>query len=228
MRTELPGDSERSISIVRGVALDADNASLLRIARELGAVSTRALPRRSGLVEGEGVQRVEALAEAPRDQFGKPLLSGHHAAFALHSDESFLAQPCRYVLLHCWRADPESGGETVLAERDRIVSLADAETLQALRTWRLPYPSGDSVTLDGDLVRYHRDEILGCVARRGEALSAQQSEWMTRFEALFQSAARRIRLLPGDLLILDNHRVLHGRTAFAPGSPRLLKRVRVE
>ena len=78
---------------MRGVALDADNASLLRIARELGAVSTRALPRRSGLVEGEGVQRVEALAEAPRDQFGKPLLSGHHAAFALHSDESFLAQP---------------------------------------------------------------------------------------------------------------------------------------
>lgn len=213
--------------VMHDVPCEPDNAGLLRVARALGEVSTRALPWRSGLVEEQGVQRVEALVDAPRDQFGKPLLSGHHAAFALHSDESFLAQPCRYVLLHCWQPDPDGGGETLLAQRGEIESQADAETLHALRTLRLPYPDGDAVTLDDSLLRYHRDEVVACANRHGAPLTAAQQAWMQRFEQVFAAASVRIRLAPGDLLILDNHRVLHGRTAFAAGSPRLLKRVRV-
>lgn len=213
-------------AVLRGVPCDADNASLLRIARSLGEISSRALPWRSGLVEEQGVQRVEARGAVPRDQFGKPLLSGHHAAFALHSDESFLPRPCRYVLLHCWRPDPDGGGETLLAERASIESRAEAETLHALRTLRLPYPAGDAVTLDKVLLRYHRDEVVACASRRGTSLTVEQQRWMARFEQLFAAASVRIRLEQCDLLILDNHRVLHGRTAFTARSPRLLKRVR--
>jgi alpha-ketoglutarate-dependent taurine dioxygenase len=36
-----------------------------------------------------------------------------------------------------------------------------------------------------------------------------------------------LTLSSGDLLIVHNQRVLHGRTAFSSGSPRLLKRLRM-
>lgn len=115
METDLRALIERGWMRVSGVECCSDNAALLVWARALGSVSLRALPHRSGLVEREGVQRVEALASAPADQFGKPLMSGHHAAFPLHSDEAFAALPCRYVLLHCWRADPAGCGASLFA-----------------------------------------------------------------------------------------------------------------
>jgi alpha-ketoglutarate-dependent taurine dioxygenase len=36
-----------------------------------------------------------------------------------------------------------------------------------------------------------------------------------------------LTLSSGDLLIIHNQRVLHSRTAFSSGSPRLLKRLRI-
>ncbi len=210
------------------LACRPDNAPLLAVARALGTVSLRALPHRSGLVESEGVQRVAALASPPADQFGKPLLSGHHAAFPLHSDEAFAIRPCRYVLLHCWSADPEGGGQSLLARRERIEALADAAILNGLLSLRLDYPCGPSSTLSAGLMRYNRLEVEGHGQRRQGRLEAQTQEWLDRFDATFAVAAESVTLAPGDLLIVDNHRTLHGRTAFAAGSPRLLKRVRVD
>jgi alpha-ketoglutarate-dependent taurine dioxygenase len=219
---------QRGWARLPGLPCRQDNAPLLALARALGTVSMRALPWRSGLVEEEGVQRVAALAATPSDQFGKPLLSAHHTAFPLHSDEAFAARPCRYVLLHCWQADPAGGGQSLLATRERIEALADAATARALRAERLDYPGGPSVTLAPGLMRYNRQEVEGHQRRHHGRLQAATQVWLDRFDAAFLNAAERVTLAPGDLLIVDNHRTLHGRTAFAAGSPRLLKRVRVD
>lgn len=215
-------------AVLPDVARDADNASVLAIARRLGSVSLSALPQRSGLVEAAGVQRVEALAEAPRDQFDQPLLSGHHAAFALHSDQAFSASPCRYVLLHCWRADREGGGVSLLAERGQIEAAADRDTREALRTLSLPYAFADASTLGYTSLRYNRAEVMTAAARRQRPLSSNQLHWLDRFDRLFDRVKQSILLRPGELLVLDNHRLLHGRSAFAAGSDRLLKRLRVD
>jgi alpha-ketoglutarate-dependent taurine dioxygenase len=211
----------------RGVACNPDNAALLEVARTLGEASRRALPHRSGLVESHGVQRVEALDKAPCDQFGQTLRSGHHGAFPLHSDEAFLAHPCRYVLLHCWCADPDGGGESLLASRNAIEASADLPTLLALRAHAFAYPSGEAPVLSPQLLRYNRAEIEGQARRSGRAVALASRSWLDQFDALFDTIALTITLAEGDLLLIDNHRVLHGRSAFAPGSPRLLKRIRV-
>lgn len=211
-----------------GLDCRPDNAPLLAIARALGTVSMHALPWRSGLVEEAGVQRVAALASTPGDQFGKPLLSAHHTTFPLHSDEAFAARPCRYVLLHCWQADPDGGGQSLLATRQRIEALADAATRHALLAERFDYPCGPSVTLAPALMRYNRQEVEGQQRRHYGHLLAETQPWLDRLDAAFLAAAEHVSLAPGDLLIVDNHRTLHGRSAFAAGSPRLLKRVRVD
>jgi alpha-ketoglutarate-dependent taurine dioxygenase len=228
MATDFESLHERGWMVVPEVDTGHDNVALLACANTLGSISRRALPHRSGLVERDGVQRVEALASPPADQFGKPLLSGHHAAFPLHSDESFAAQPCRYVLLHCWRADPAGAGASLLATRERIEAAVDDDTRQALQSLRFDYPFGPATTLSPGLLRYNRSEIESLLQRQELPLPRATRTWLDRFDAVFESAAESLVLAPGDLLLIDNHRTLHGRTAFAAGSPRLLKRVRVD
>ncbi len=210
-----------------GVSLDADNRSLRAIGALLGHASTRALPWRAGLVEPGYVSRVEALPVAPLDQFGKPLKSAAADDFALHSDESFCAQPARFVLLHCWRADPAGGGTSLLLTREQILAAADGPTREALASIALPYPVGNFPVLAPGGLRFNAAEIDGETRARGRSASASESRWVREFEALFARLASQCRLASSDLLVIDNHRVLHGRTAFARGSSRLLKRLRI-
>ncbi len=212
---------------LRSVPLDPDNQALRAIAAELGPVSTRGLAQRAGLVESGAVQRVEALPGPVLDQYAKSLRSASSEAFALHSDESFCVQPARWVLLHCWQP-AESGGDTLLLTADEILAQVPREVRIALEQLRLPYPCGDRVTIEasGEL-RFNAEEVESAALRRGIPLSLPQRGWLVRFEQLFARQARRLRLEAGDLLIIDNWRVLHGRTAFAASSGRLLKRLRV-
>ncbi len=204
--------------IVHQVPLDADNRSLHGVATQLGTASLRAIDR--GLAEANGVQRVEALAAAVRDRFGKPLKSANHDSFDLHTDESFFADPARYVLLHCWRAASE--GATVLADTRQLQSaLARVEWL-AWTQLRLPYPCGDYCSINTrGVVRFNAAEC------KQAQLTTTQRHWLTRFSATLQRIAIQIALRPGDLLIIDNHRFLHGRRAFAADSGRMLKRLRI-
>ncbi len=212
---------------ISGVPLDNDNAALRRLASQLGPPSLRALAHRASLVEPGGVQRVESLSNSPLDQAGKPLLSASHQAFPLHSDESFELQPARWVLLHCWRA-AASGGETRLVDLHRVAAGAERKLAIALSQWHLPYPCGDLTTLDAQRrARYNRAECELAASRRGLPLDSASVGWLNRFELAFEHAAFSCRLDSGDLLVIDNWRVLHGRSAFSADSGRLLKRLRL-
>ena len=104
-----------------------------------------------------------------------------------------------------------------------------AGALFVRRQLRLPFPSGDAPTIDpARRVRFNRAECAGAAQAQGRELCAVQALWLERFQALFEQSATRLRLAAGDLLIVDNWRVLHGRDAFAADSGRLLKRLRID
>lgn len=202
---------------MRGVPLDADNGSLRSLGAQLGHPSLRAIDR--GLDEGEGVQRVQPLSMPVNDRFGKSLISAGHGEFALHTDQSFLDRPARFVLLHCWRPAP-AGGITRLADSRAIAASVDRVEWIAWTQLRLPYPCGDRCSLESGVVRFNASE---CAA----SLSATQRSWLARFTGSLERIACETRLASGDLLLLDNRRMLHGRTAFDAASGRLLKRLRI-
>ena len=212
---------------IRDVPLHPENQALRALAAELGPVSTRGLSHRAGLVESGAVQRVEALPGPVLDQYAKSLRSAGSDAFALHSDESFCLRPARWVLLHCWQP-AERGGDTLLLAVEEILEQATREVRIALEQLRLPYPCGDRVTIEtSGVLRFNAEEIESAALRRGVPLSLPQRAWLARFEQRFARQASRLRLNAGDLLIIDNWRMLHGRTAFDASSGRLLKRLRV-
>jgi alpha-ketoglutarate-dependent taurine dioxygenase len=210
---------DQGVLLIRNVPLDGDNRSLRSLGARLGKPSLRAIDHR--LDEGAGVQRVQALGTTVRDRAGKPLLSAGHGEFALHTDESFLEHPAEFVLLHCWQAAP-TGGTTRVTDSRAIQASVDRVEWIAWTQLRLPYPCGERCSVDtaGD-VRFNPAECADSM------LSSQQRDWLARFAETVRRLAIDVPLAAGDVLLLDNRRMLHGRSAFAADSGRLLKRLRV-
>lgn len=220
---------EHGWMLVTGVPCWVGNTALLDLAASLGPIKRHGPNIRDPVREGEAVNIIRALPEPIADRSGKTMLStlaiGHH----LHTDESFYATPSRYVLLHCWRPDPAGGGLCLMAKVEDVLARLDArereDCARIKYSWR--GVEGPIISAMPDRpaprVRFNVREAncLETNPAAGDALAQ-------RFAHAADEAALALPLAAGECLVLDNWRVLHGRTGFAPDSPRLLKRVGVE
>lgn len=217
-------------ALVRGVALDEDNAALRALGDALGATSGSGLHAGPNL-ERHGINRVEAMDLPRRDPSGRVILSTSADDFPLHTDDTFAARPARYVLMHCWRADPSGGGVSQVAHVDEIVARLSAATQERLRQGDFASPVGPQPVLfdsgGAAAIRFNRRDMEGYGEKFGPRLAAGQTEALDRLLRAAGDCTRTMAMAAGDCLIVDNHRVLHGRTAFDPRSGRLLKRLRV-
>lgn len=228
----------QGFAVVPGIALDDDNAALRHLGARLGQASSHGIRAGDRNAEQFGVNRVEAMDVPRLDPAGRVILSTSADDFPLHTDDTFTAAPVRWVLMHCWRADPAGGGVSVVTDLRDILPDLDAATIARLRVADFPSPYGLAPVLfpaaqaaahveDPWGIRFNLRDFVGYGERFGPALSAPQHEALQAVMAAAERHSRRLMLAPGDCLVVDNHRVLHGRSAFAPDSGRLLKRLRV-
>ena len=222
----------RGWAVAQAVALDADNAALRQLGEQLGEVSIQGNHTGAPNLESLGVNRVEAMEQPMRDGVGNEVFSSNSALFPLHTDDSFSARPARYVLMHCWQADP-AGGESFVAHVDEILALCDSAMVQRLHTTAYPTPSGQATVLGTDesgatTIRFNCRDMHSFAKLRKVALSPQASDDLVGLEAAAMQCLQRVQLQAGDCIAVDNHRVLHGRSAFDPRSRRLLKRLRIQ
>lgn len=163
--------------------------------------------------------------------------AGSKVRLALHTERCFHPYLPGHVLLFCLRPDPGRKARTEVASVRRMMPLLPARYLPTLfepvfRTG-IDYSFGNLATekangpvlsvLYGDRadpgLRYDLDLMVGLTAQARLALEA------------VKRAANRvrvgIRLAAGDLLVIDNRRAVHGRSAFEArydGRDRWLKR----
>ena len=162
-------------------------------------------------------------------------------ALPLHTDEPYRASPPGILIFHCVRVDPERGGQSEFLDGYKIASILreeDPEAFDALvdnpQSWRRHF-EGDvdlsarfpMISLDdfGDVVGIRLND------RVGSPLSIppdQMAAYYRGYRRLVElTSDRRFiiarRLQPGDIAIFDNHRILHGRTAFDLRSERWLQ-----
>lgn len=170
--------------------------------------------------------RTDNTTNAHTDQLGYT-----DAGIELHTDQPFLDVPPRYQMLQGIRS-ADAGGDNMIADglaAFRYLASLDAEAATAL----LETP-----------VRFHRKqaaferEVVAPIVRvpsaTGEGFQIRASYftmaphrlrfdrmagWYRAHDAFMRllRAPRhqyRFRLAPGDVLLYDNHRVLHGRTGF--------------
>ena len=150
-----------------------------------------------------------------------------------HTDTCWRQTLCGLLLLHCLEAHPGGGRSIVVdgfavAERLRET---DSDAFDFLARVPLEFgaqvDNGDDWRVQGRVLSVAADGVLEGVRYNGNSigqleLPAEQVEAgyhaLQAFESILydRSLWWQPQLQPGDLLVLDNHRVLHGREAFDP------------
>jgi len=204
-------------------ALDAQGYVALRAWRP--GVPADVLAAEIGPVERiRGIPLVQVLTSKPREASSPNLYSGNFGwdMFPLHTDLAHWFVPPRYFMLRCVQGDPRA--LTALVPWSQALNEI-SETDIALARFR----PRKSVRGRIHLLPFQH-ELGGTVLHR----------WDSVFLVPDNDAARRVaRVLTGrqeegtrhalekagDTLIVDNWRVLHGRSAVAADSRRMIERV---
>jgi gamma-butyrobetaine dioxygenase len=212
--------AERGAAIVRGASANPEAETEPWIAA-LEARGYRVIPTHFGRIED---LRTDNTTNANTDQLGYT-----DAGIGLHTDQPFLDEPPRYQMLQGIRA-ADTGGESLLADGEAAFRYF-ANHDRAAADLLLATP-----------VRFHRKQqsyerelrspIVWFDAGRFRIRSSyftlapfqlpfdQMSAWYSahdRFGRILRDPAHgyRFQLRPGDALLYDNHRMVHGRTAFS-------------
>jgi gamma-butyrobetaine dioxygenase len=148
-----------------------------------------------------------------------------------HTDNPYRDPAPTLQLLHCLSSSAE-GGDNTLVDAFRVAEdlPAGQADLLASTPVRFRY-ADDDADLEAETPVLSRDVRGDLVAVHYNTRSAQPfrlaDELVEPYYGAYQAFGRmldspeyrvRLRLEPGDLFIVDNLRVLHGRTAYAPGA----------
>jgi hypothetical protein len=187
-----------------------------------------------GYVQEHGGGIVQDIVPA-RDDESRQLSTSSAVTLEWHTETAFHPHKPRYLLLLCLRGDP--GAETRLCSIADVLPHLDDATIAILREHRFrtrPDPSfldaggrgalgPPMAVIEGTAGRptftYDEDLMEGSDAEADAALA--------RLRDAVPELATSLVLDAGDLLVIDNHQVVHSRSPFAArfdGSDRWLQR----
>lgn len=165
--------------------------------------------------------------------------------FPLHTDSAHLDHPHRFVGLGCVKPSANGDGVSLLVSaagsREKLCEAGGENQFQLLHDACFPFASTSSdgfpvafrpifESMGAKLkVRYRGPLVRRGLALVGRRLDAAHLDALEAFEAVLRcpSLPARVLLKRHDLLVFDNRRVLHGRSATHLGSGRHLKRLRL-
>jgi L-asparagine oxygenase len=157
---------------------------------------------------------------------------------AMHTETSFHDFRPSQVMLLCMRGDP--GAATTISAKSDIFRRLPIPTLRTLMQPRFTTTIDESFRLAGEpdrevTISIINEESDGSLSLRyDEALTrgidAEAHDALAAFTDAAKAAAKDVVLATGDLLIINNRHVIHGRRKFAArhdGTDRWLQRMMV-
>jgi alpha-ketoglutarate-dependent taurine dioxygenase len=174
----------------------------------------------------------------------KPTFSELNTEAPLHTDSAFIEQPEEYFGLFVVNA-AKTGGDSILISIKKVLeqlnqSYLGAKCLTILRNNIFPFHIPPAfannqtniikapIINDSPLIRFRLDTIFSGF-RYCPELASYDSLWaINYFNSFLESFQDKLvfKLNEGDLIFVNNHTMLHGRTAFKDNN-RLLLRIRV-
>jgi alpha-ketoglutarate-dependent taurine dioxygenase len=180
----------------------------------------------------------------PRDVYRDiPTYSEHNMEATLHTDSNYRRDPEHVIAFLLERPATCGGGRTILLRIAAVLKqLAGSEEgrrcLKTLRTHKFPaaVPSVYSpspahedalILTDAGTVRFRPDTIEEGMKLAPDFRTQERENALRVFGAMIDRSLDRcaVTLGKGDMIFINNHTVLHGRTAFEDKS-RLLLRIR--
>jgi gamma-butyrobetaine dioxygenase len=209
---------------------------------ELGFALVRGVPAAPGYVE-DVVQLFGAIRETNYGRIfdvsvsvGATNLADTARPLSVHTDNPYRSPAPTLQLLHCIESAVD-GGNTILVDGFAAVEALDGDTVEVLARTPIRFAYRDAnaelyadvpvVSLDagGDVAALHlNNRSKGIPTGDPSAVAA----WYQAYLALLESVASpertvALRLAPGDVIMFDNERVLHGRTGFESEGTRRLQ-----
>jgi len=160
-------------------------------------------------------------------------------ALPAHTDGNYFVDPPGLQIFHCLQPDAKGGGESLLVDGFRVaenVKRRDLAAFEMLARHKVTYQHLDgthhlrakhhTIGLDGggrlESIHFNnldRDTLLLPLDQTEQFYDA----WRV-FSKEVQNPSNEVwyKLTPGDVVIIDNCRVMHGRSAFDIGSGRRL------
>jgi alpha-ketoglutarate-dependent taurine dioxygenase len=177
-----------------------------------------------------------------------PTITEHYGSAEFHTDSAFKVVPENYVLLFAHQPAADGGGLSLLLSASSVLAkLSETncgrECMRILQSNSFPFRVPTAFTRhrrdtdvewinapilsDHPQIRYRYDLIASALECLHIPLSSE-AEWALAYfkQALHQLSPCVLGLNRGDLLVLNNHSLMHGRTAFEDRN-RMLLRVRL-
>ena len=175
--------------------------------------------------------RLNADATLVEDQVTR--LSRTSLALAPHTDSSNQQNPHSIVIFGMSRPDV-SGGLTQLISVDDIAADLDEQTIDLLskRSWpigKTPKAILENHPVQGLTISYYKKQLERTL-ELGATLSPPQVIALRQLDNCIDTLSKKnsLQLKAGETAIINNHKVLHGRTALSQDTRRLMFRYRLK
>lgn len=150
----------------------------------------------------------------------------------LHTDSSFNLVPHELVVFNCVEDDWDGGDTTILPIDDLVEELSNKQ-LDLLKEPVYPFFGVHDYPIvqdrnNGFWIRYYTTQIQYAVLKGALPIPIKYQNVLRELDSTLErlSTARSFHLTPGQILFINNHKALHGRTALSTETNRLLHRVR--
>lgn len=173
------------------------------------------------------INPAKGMANKPVTQYSRT-----HLPLPAHTDSSYLARPHELVAFQCIISDSAGGGSMLVPISD-LLSRLDAGTIQCLREPVYPFGAHQYPILFGasgeERIRYYQAQFERTQATGGPPLPLPCRSALETLDTVLQHTEHftQFHLRAGQVLLMHNQKVLHGRTGFSPTSDRLLYRIRL-
>ncbi len=154
-------------------------------------------------------------------------------ALPLHTDCSNKVSPPNLVAFAMERPDPQGGGESMMLSAADLVDELPAHLISQLRQPDFPFTAKKRYPIlqgEGDdvQIRYYQQQINSALGKQCAVSDTLQSaiDELERYLALSVRSVR-FAMQAGEVVMMDNQRVLHGRSAMPANSSRLMHRFRL-
>jgi alpha-ketoglutarate-dependent taurine dioxygenase len=164
----------------------------------------------------------------------KPALGAQPASYAgtgefdLHTDLSWFEKPPKYIAMLCITHDSAGGGIPIISDGRQALQAVSEKEARVLKKLRIHFPAPSHVKLAGHTGPVATQERGSVSFRfRADLLKGKMPAAVARFFEAAKNNSFTLDVKPGSVFIIDNHRMLHGRTEILGGleSERHFKRM---
>jgi alpha-ketoglutarate-dependent taurine dioxygenase len=216
--------------IVHNPSFEQSNNLLLKLVNIIGTVSEEDVTV-PDFETSNYLHRVEICKESVKDRYGFRPLSTTDSAIACHTEDYFTPNPSDIVIFQCVRQDHD-GGQSIISYLDDILYHLDIDVLNCLKECEYPSYFGKVAVIGTDIhgkywIRYNRSTLNKASDVINLRLSKEYKNALDYLDIAINKSQIIFPLQPNDIWLLNNRRVMHGRTALSKETSRLLKRVKL-